>query len=99
MGKFNLVTEPWLPVLLVDGRTDLVGLADLYKRAHEIRLVYGEHAMETLALLRLIVVIAHRSEPIRDADHWETLWSRGRFDTTVQTYLQTWAHRFNLLDD
>lgn len=111
MPSFDLSTEPWLPVLdagadLRDGpdrplaRRD-VGLREALLRAHEIREVYTDAPIETIALNRLLLAIfidGFLSEP--DEEAWRTLWERGRLDPdAVERYFNdpVRADRFDLL--
>lgn len=90
MPSFDLLTEPWIPVL--DAGTDLratpgvaaafreVGLREALLRAHELREVYCESPLETIALNRLLLALAldvYQREP--DVDGWVALWRADRF--------------------
>ena len=35
-GGYDLQVEPWIPVLLLSGQRERLGLRDVFKRAHEI---------------------------------------------------------------
>lgn len=109
MPSFDLLTEPWIPIL--DAGTDLratpdaatslreVGLREALLRAHEIREVYTDSPLETIALNRLLLALAldvYQREP--DVDRWRTLWKAGRFRTEpLDAYLRDWGDRFDLL--
>jgi len=109
MLSFDLLSEPWLPVL--DAGSDLrgtpgapttpreIGLREALLRAHEIREVAADSPLETIALDRLLLALAldvYQSAP--DPDAWHALWRAGRFDPApLDAYLDCWVDRFNLL--
>ena len=99
MPTYSLLTEPWIPVL--DAGTDLretpdapavlreVGLREALLRAHEIREVYTDSPLETIALNRLLLALAldvYQRTP--DADVWVGLWRAGLLpDGRLDAYL------------
>ena len=54
--SFNLVDEPWLPVMWSDGTAGEVGLRDALVRAHEIREMVDGSPLVTVSLHRLLLV-------------------------------------------
>ena len=50
----NLVNDPWIPVMLPDGRSDMVGLTDLFQRADAIRDLAVDPP-QRVALMRLLI--------------------------------------------
>jgi len=104
MPSFDLVSHEWIPVL--DAGTDLratshapltlreVGLRDALVRAHEIREVYTDSPLETIALYRLLLALAlDVYQPTPDVDRWIALWRAGRFPAEpLDAYLSD-AHR------
>jgi len=50
--NFNLLTENWIPVLRVDGRTDRVGIKSALAEAGRIRQIAASNPMDNVALLR-----------------------------------------------
>lgn len=104
---FNLLDEPWVPVLLLDGTTDEVSLRDLFVRAHQIRSVSGDIALERIAILRLALAVlycvywqAGDSELATEGsltDLWNQLFSCGRFEMgAIDPYLSDVHDRFDL---
>ncbi len=73
-ASFDLVTQPWLPVVDLRGHPAEVGLADVPLRAHELRRLVGETPPMTAALYRLVPAFAHRVYGPRDQDEWAELW-------------------------
>lgn len=84
MASFDLVHEPWIPcVPLGSGseRIELVGLRQLFERAHEFRELYDPSPLVVGSLHRFLLAILHRSlDGPKDEDAWTELWKAGRFD-------------------
>jgi CRISPR system Cascade subunit CasA len=97
--SFNLVDEPWLPIVWLDGAPGEVGLRDALVRAHEIRELVDGSPLVTVSLHRLLLAILHRTFGPETFAEWKALWQRGRWDAeTLDGYFATWRHRFDLFD-
>lgn len=59
MPKFNLLDEPWIPVLK-DGKVEEVGIAEALKEAHTITRIETPSPLEEAALYRLLLAILYR---------------------------------------
>ena len=95
--SFNLVDEPWLPVVWLDGRAEEVGLRDALVRANEIRELVDGSPLVTVSLHRLLLAILHRNFGPETFDAWKDLWRRGQWDAAVlDAYFAQWRHRFDL---
>ena len=94
MPTFDLLSEPWLPVL--DAGTDLrdtpkaavelrhVGLREALVRAHEVREVSTASPLETVSLNRLLLALfSDALNPGPDRDRWHRLWAAGRVDAAA----------------
>ena len=95
--SFNLVDEPWIPVLDANGQERSVGLRELFERAEElVDLATGP--LETIALYRLFVCIAQRAlnGPANDED-WKQ--SRNILIRKSIDYLEEWKLRFDLFGE
>jgi len=109
MPSFDLLTEPWIPVL--DAGVDLratpeapatlreIGLREALQRAHELREVYTDSPLETIALNRLLLaLVLDVYQPTPDEDAWLEVWRAGRLPPEpLGAYLDEWGDRFNLL--
>lgn len=106
MTGFDLTEESWVRVRRADGTLDQLSLRDVFTQAPQLRALSGEIPTQDAAALRLLLAIMHRAlEPARrkhgnDLDFWGQLWARReRLPlNSVQTYLDTWRHRFDLFD-
>lgn len=64
--RFSLATENWVPVLLEDNTTQLISLAETFKRAHEIVSINTGDALEDAALQRFLLACAIASDQSND---------------------------------
>lgn len=97
MTRFNLVDEPWIPCVMLDGSQQEVSLRDALGRAREIREVYDPSPLVTVALHRLLLTVLHSVFGPRNDDEWKPLWRRGHWDIgELDAYWARWRHRFDL---
>lgn len=60
MGRFNLLDEKWIPVLVDDkGRRKLASLLDVFKEAPNYRSLAGDMATQDFAVFRLLLAVLH----------------------------------------
>lgn len=109
MPTFDLLSEPWLPVL--DAGTPLrdnpgasaevrhVGLREVLLRAHELHGVHAGSPLETIALNRLLLALSVDAyQPDPDPAVWRSLWHAGRFPAPpLDAYTDQHGGRFDLL--
>ena len=79
MSRFNLLEEPWIPVMADDmGSTEEVSLIELFLNAHKYKQLAGEMQMQNFAILRLLFgCSAHSFLKIRCAGRTLSLFSFG----------------------
>ncbi|MGC8877002.1 type I-E CRISPR-associated protein Cse1/CasA [Thermus sp.] len=95
--KFNLVEEPWIPVLK-EGRVVEVGMGEALLRAHELTRIETPSPLEEAALYRLLLAALHRAlmgpRRLEDVLDW---WRAGRFpEGPIRDYLDRFRDRFFL---
>lgn len=95
---FDLMEQRWLPVEWMDGSPDEVGLKTLLLEAREFRRLAAETPTMTAALYRLVLALAHRVYGPADVDEWGKLWREGFTTGPLESYLGTYANRFDLFD-
>lgn len=95
---FNLISEPWLPVLLADGSAGEWGLAEVFAWAHEARGLSESSPLTYTAVLRTLLAILHRAtNGPRTPYDWAEMYRAGRFDADrIAAYLARWNDRFDL---
>lgn len=59
--KFNLVNEPWIPVLLDTGESAELSLHDFYERLYDIRKIQSDSPLTDTAILGMVLVIFARA--------------------------------------
>ncbi|MDI9590262.1 MAG: type I-E CRISPR-associated protein Cse1/CasA [Acidobacteriota bacterium] len=109
--SFNLVSDPWVLVVMLDGSTEEVSLRDLFRRASEFRGIAGDIAQQSLTILRLCLAIMYRgygrlpdgSDGLTESemlDGWKSVWERGSFaDGMVDGYLTEFEDQFDLFGE
>lgn len=98
MPSFNLIDEPFIPCLKLDGKTGEYGLKRVLLQAHEIAEIRDASPLVTIALHRLLLAILHRcyQGPKRASDR-VTIRKVGTFDAErIADYFKTWHDRFDL---
>lgn len=97
---FNLIEEPFLPAVMLDGTAADVSIRQALIDAHRIAAIEGEPASVTFALHRLLLAILYRALPVeRPREEWRELWEAPELPAgDIGSYLDDWSHRFDLLD-
>jgi len=96
---FDLLTQPWLPVVYRDGTHDEIGVTRLFQHAHRIYRLAGETPPMTAALYRLILAIAHRAYGPATSAEWRKLRDATTLPAqSLTAYLNQWRSRFDLFD-
>lgn len=91
---FNLLTEPWLPVVHLDGSREEVGLAQALSQAARYRRLVGTTPTMTAALHRLVLALAHRVYQPLDGTRWAELWQAKAGGGLPQENLATYQDEF-----
>ena len=94
--EYNLLDEPWIPVRLVDGTINDVGLLELLRRTTDIADLACELPTQSIAIQRLILAIAYRVATPRDTRDWVRQWDDGAPTEQMIEYLEQWRDRFYL---
>lgn len=105
--SFNLVRQPWIPVLMRDGHSETLSLMEVFARAPQISQVVAELPTVGAAIEGILQAILRRSvgvyylveERVSVASAAQQAW----FDwqpvaEDVEEYLREWEDRFDLFD-
>ena len=95
---FNLVTEPWIPVVTLSGQWQELSLREVLAQAHELRSITDNNPLTTAALHSLLLAILHRAiAGPKNYIEWKQLWHKQNLlDPRLENYLTDWQHRFDL---
>ena len=107
--EFNLLYEPWIPVIRHDGSREELSICDIFRYAHEFDRLGGELPTQDVAILRLLLAVLHtvfsrydlegnsnRVETPQGArTRWKALWDAGDFpEEMISVYLRRFENRF-----
>lgn len=96
---FDLVSEPWLPVIMLDGTRRPVGLAEILRDAHQIHRLVAETPSMTAALHRLLLAFVHRIYGPPTMQAWTDLWqARALPAAPAHDYWRRRSDRLDLFD-
>lgn len=97
--SFNLVTEPWVPVL-ANGKHESYSLETLFDQPTSIRQLDIADPLGRVSIMRLLLAImyAARQEGYSSPAEAKRIMEAGR-DQEIIDYLHAWAHRFDLMSE
>lgn len=100
MTNFNLIDEPWIPCIDLQGRGVEYGIRDTLLKVHELREIFDNSPLVTVAIHRLLLAILYRAhDGQHDFQAWMDLYRNDGFDQNrVAKYLEKHVTRFNLVD-
>ena len=96
-NSFNLIDEPWIPVLARDGKTGLVPLAAVFADKDGAIADLALNSYERVAVFRLLLCIAQAAlgpERLKDEAGW--LAAKDAVGPASGDYLKKWHDRFFL---
>lgn len=98
MEGFNLIDEPWIPCIDMNGRTVEYGIRDTLLQAHLLREIFDDSPLVTVSIHRLLLAILFRAfEGPKDFESWKKLWEGKSFKRSNLTdYIEKWESRFDL---
>lgn len=99
MSEFNLIDEPWIPVLFRNGRRAELGIRDTLLQSKEISGIEDQSPLVVAALHRLLLAVLYRAlKGPTDIEEARALF-RDRIPVVkVTDYLTSWHSRFWLFD-
>jgi hypothetical protein len=98
--SFNLLDEPWIPVLRLTGQSDRVGIRKALLEAGNIRQIAASNPMDRVALLRFLLAILYwcKGNPAGPAET-DRIWAGGQFPAEWFGKLDDRQECFELLGD
>ncbi len=100
MSSYNLIDEPWIPVVGLDGKRYELGIRDTLTRAQELAVIEDSSPLVTAALHRFLLAVLYRA--LRgpcDLDEAKKLYREGWPNDRIVEYLEQWRARFFLFDE
>jgi CRISPR system Cascade subunit CasA len=93
----NLVDDPWIPVVMMDGSAARVSLSEVFADGEQIRDI-SVYPYERVSLMRLFICVAHASI---DGPSTRKDWSecRARLSVDALMYLSKWKSSFELFGE
>ncbi|SEC75231.1 CRISPR system Cascade subunit CasA [Streptomyces sp. 2131.1] len=96
--SFDLTSEPWIPVLRLNGEHGEMSLRQVFDEARGLRRIVGDLPTQEFALLRLLFAVAHDAlDGPRGTEHWAALWDDDDCFAPLGDYLDEHRDRFDLL--
>ncbi len=100
MKSFNLIEEPWIPCLMLDGTLVEFSLMVTLEKAHKIKELGDSSPLVNTSLYRPLLAILHRVFGPKNFDEWKDHWRKENWDKEKLTnYFDEWKHRFDLFDE
>lgn len=101
---FDLIIQPWLPVVCDDGSFAKLGLRDVLIQSPHLREVAHDSPLFVASIYPLLTAIMHRVLPGRTdrerETEWRRIWAQGKFDDAdvkaIDNYFARWDDRFDL---
>jgi CRISPR system Cascade subunit CasA len=101
VGKFNLVDESWIPVIMREARDgfevrEFVSLRDAFTRSATISRVHDSNPTVVASVYRLLFAVMHRAAPMQNESELLKAWREDCPFDKVDSYLTRWHDRFFL---
>lgn len=93
-NAYNLIDEPWIPVLMRDGNNRSVSLGDIFADANGTIADLALNPYERISVFRLLLCIAQAATDMQSEREW--FYARASFGQAATNYLGKWRERFFL---
>ena len=98
--SFNLVDEPWIPCLSLEGGMVDLNLREVLAQAHDLSDIACQSPLQMVAIYRLLLAILHDNFGPKEMDDWQRLWDAKSLDMEkLGNYLGERRDRFDLFGD
>ncbi|MCX6340681.1 MAG: type I-E CRISPR-associated protein Cse1/CasA [Candidatus Aureabacteria bacterium] len=99
MSRYNLIDEPWIPVLDLKGNRKPLGIRDTLINADSLACIEDPSPLVTAALHRFLLAVLYRAlQGPCDIDEAKKLFREGLPKKKIRAYLEKWKERFYLFD-
>ena len=83
MSEYNVLIEPWIPVVTLTGESRELGIRDVLLGAQDLSEVSCENPLETYAVQRFLIAFLMDAYRLPHASDRKKLFETGRFDASV----------------
>lgn len=110
--SYNLVDEPWIRAIALDGSVKEFSLLEIFREAVHLKCLANDLPTQDFAILRVLLAILQRAlspwvdslvekdEDVEPAEVWGKLWQAdGLPMKDIESYLGKWHDCFDLFDD
>src|SRR5262249_16993500 len=95
--RFDLLREPWIACETLQGKREVLGIAAVLERAHELAAVADESPLVTAATYRMLLALVDQAYLPRNRTEWLTLWKAPTLPAdALGEYFARWGERFDL---
>jgi CRISPR system Cascade subunit CasA len=94
--EFNLLDEPWIPVINNDNQSERVSIIDAVLNFNSYKSLDCELPSENFAVLRLLIAFLYSSLDLT-MENWEDYWNDGFPEDQIRAYADKWHDRFWLI--
>lgn len=95
---YNLLEEPWIPVLWNNGKVNRVGIKVALTQAGRIRQIAASNPMDNVSLLRLLLAVLQWCKPSLSSEERASLKDSNGVPEAWLDRLSESRHRFDLMD-
>lgn len=102
MEAFNVITDPWIPVIKKDETREVYGVRDMLKNAADIKRIIspGNLPSEEYAIYRFLFALLTDAYEIRSDEDIEEIYRSGEFDLDAfDEYVKRCGNIFNVFDE
>lgn len=93
--RFNLIDQPWIPVVRLDGTHCELGIRDTLLQAEQITEIQDSSPLVVAALHRLLLAVLYRAlEGPTDGEMAKFWFKNGWPSERIASYLERWRDRF-----
>lgn len=99
MATFNLLTEPWIPVMDMSGKVKEMGILDTLYEAHNLAEISDPSPLIQFGIYRLLIAFVMDAMELKNEPGLRRAIERKQFDMSViDAYTERWKNRFDLFD-
>ena len=102
MASFNVITDKWIPTIMIDGTKKVFGIRDLLQNAKNIKRITspGNLPSEEYAIYRFLFAFITDAYKIRSDQEIEKIYKSGEFDMNAfDQYVEDAGSIFDVFDE